>query len=624
MNQPPNSQIPMHDSLDEPMFESDESQDIADSDGGDGDGDVDGDSDDFTPSVLQDDHLAMDSYGRFRYVGGAPNKLLIDAVRATSKPAESPQGPSLFSPSPMREKYTTAPLPFFTPGIVWPSLPYIPQPEQVPLPPRYIADVLVNLYFDQVQCIFPVLYRPRFMNQYQDLMNNSSSRNSAPEFLSVFFAVCAYSSSLMDPSSGQRFSGIEYYEKAVVLHCAGTGRSSIEQVQGLALLSLCASRWNTLAQGWKFAGQAVRAAQDLGLHVGLVSLFCSCPPSAIPAISSMLMYICKCPIDDNMTEPVAREQGRRTWWTVATLDCILSLCLGRPMIGLDLSNTCPLPMDLIDEDLEAYAENPEGDDFPSSDTAPLVGFIAFARLCVIFMKIYRLHQQERHNRQTRNIKRRQLARTKRQLLRKLEEWKTKLSSSVAFSSHESCTTASAAHRAMSVIISVVYSAAAQVKSRIPLVPLAKNFFKQLEAVLKHRKLYTRTYHPAIILLSASTSFPYLDFYCILRATAAIQPPPDIVEDVTSCVKLLTELETYWPPAQRSRAILQDLLCRTTDSSADRSIIENLEELQNVEALFPSLDPALLPYRSPLSIGNILLHEGFTHSPEIVRNEPNGI
>lgn len=266
-------QAPQPDNADVPMFESDESSDI-------GENESDDSSEDsacFTPSFLQDDNLAVDSYGRFRYIGGAPNTLMIEAVRATSTVAESPEELAISNvaacatSSPMRGKCTTAPLPFFTPGIVWPSLPYLPQPSQVPLPPRYIADVLVNIFFDQIHCTFPTLFRPQFMEQYYILMAGGPDSNTNPDFLSVFFSVCALSTSLMDHGSGQRFSGIEFYEKAVVLHYAGTGRSSMERVQSLSLLSLCAARWNILAQSWMFAGQAVRAAQDFGLHVGLVS-----------------------------------------------------------------------------------------------------------------------------------------------------------------------------------------------------------------------------------------------------------------------------------------------------------------------------------------------------------------
>jgi hypothetical protein len=246
--------------------------------GSDDDEDEDDDEGECSPSSALQGQVAMDSYGRFRYVGGAPNMLLIDAVRAISEAAEDPVPnvlTSAASPSspPIRGKYITAPLPFFTPGIVWPSLPYLPRPDQVPRPPRYIADLLVNIFFDQVHYTFPILYQPQFMRQYYNLMRERPNTSPESGFLSVFFAVCAYSSSLMDQGTGQRFPGMEYYEKAILLHYAGTGQATIEQVQCPALLALCSARWNTLAQSWKFAGQAVRAAQDLGFHIGFVSVF---------------------------------------------------------------------------------------------------------------------------------------------------------------------------------------------------------------------------------------------------------------------------------------------------------------------------------------------------------------
>jgi hypothetical protein len=62
---------------------------------------------------------------------------------------------------------------------------------------------------------------------------------------------------------------LQYYQSAILLHFKSSGEGSIEQFQCLALLSMCLAGWNALAQSWKFAGQAVRSAQNLGLHVGL-------------------------------------------------------------------------------------------------------------------------------------------------------------------------------------------------------------------------------------------------------------------------------------------------------------------------------------------------------------------
>lgn len=40
----------------------------------------------------------------------------------------------------------------------WPDLVrFLPLPENLSRPPRYVADILIRLYFDELHCAFPVL-----------------------------------------------------------------------------------------------------------------------------------------------------------------------------------------------------------------------------------------------------------------------------------------------------------------------------------------------------------------------------------------------------------------------------------------------------------------------------------
>jgi hypothetical protein len=199
--------------------------------------------------------------------------VMIEALKSLSPAAA--EGNSPLSPAESRRSekgnISNLELPFFVRGVTWPELPYLPKAEQLVRPPRYISDLLINLYFDQLHFTMPVLYKQHFMQRYNILMNERSASNVDSGFLSVFFAVCACASGLLprEPGSSPMHTGLQYYQSAILLHFKSTGEGSIEQVQCLALLSMCSAGWNTLAQSWKFAGQAVRAAQDLGLHVGL-------------------------------------------------------------------------------------------------------------------------------------------------------------------------------------------------------------------------------------------------------------------------------------------------------------------------------------------------------------------
>jgi hypothetical protein len=206
-------------------------------------------------------------------VGGATSSLLIDAVKSLS-PGQSAdsESPGMLSVNrSIGDHESTSQsleIPLFVHGQRWPDLPHLPKADQLSRPPHYIADLLVNLYFDQLHFTFPVVYKPHFIACYKQMNAVRDSEPPDRKFLSVFFAVCACASSLL-PSNGKSstFAGLDYYEKALLLHYSTTGEASLERVQCLALLAMCSAGWNTLTQSWTFAGQAIRAAQDLGMHL---------------------------------------------------------------------------------------------------------------------------------------------------------------------------------------------------------------------------------------------------------------------------------------------------------------------------------------------------------------------
>lgn len=201
-------------------------------------------------------------------------------------------------------------------------MPWKPKPEDLLPPPQYIADLLISLYFDKLHYTFPVLFRPHFMRRYQKLLKARRDCSSPKHrrFLMVFFAVCACSSSLLPSSSGGELPGIEYYQKALLIFYDSTGEASLERVQCLALLSMCSAGWNTLSQSWNFAGQAVRAAQDMGLHLSHLSVCflhrILCRVTNDREISSLP----RDPVKNRHDEFIRLQVSQRVWWCVYTLD----------------------------------------------------------------------------------------------------------------------------------------------------------------------------------------------------------------------------------------------------------------------------------------------------------------
>ncbi|KAL3434585.1 hypothetical protein BDV09DRAFT_204598 [Aspergillus tetrazonus] len=273
-----------------------------------------------------------------RYIGGATNKLMIEAVQSLSTGGSSKPAPS------KDNEGNEISLPFFIQGQVWPELPYLPRPQDLSRPPQYVSDLLVGIYFDQLHYTFPILYKPDFMRRYQ-LMNaaNGARRETVVGrgFLSVFFAVCACASSLLPRASGSSsLPGIEYYQKALLLHFASSGEVFLEQK---------------------------------GVSLGT----------------------------PKPTEYVETQVARCTWWSVFTLDCLMSTCLGRPMATDEAECCCELPFDISNEDLEhgipplpAELKNPSDLPLPSS---PMTGFLAFTRLCRIAARIHRFYSTNPHH-----------------------------------------------------------------------------------------------------------------------------------------------------------------------------------------------------------------------------------
>ncbi|CAG9952688.1 unnamed protein product [Clonostachys rosea f. rosea IK726] len=327
--------------------------------------------------------LVPDSYGRLRFIGGASNELLVQAIQsltpASSTNSESPSfcTPGQTGPTPM-ERRVSIEIPLFVHGLQWRELPHLPKPEELNLPPRYVADMLVGLYFNQFHYTFPVLYKPHFMDQYRQLYIVRKETGWDRNFLSVFFAVCACASSLVaSDGNNSTFPGLEYYERALLVHYSTTGQATMERAQCLALVSMCCAGWNTLSLSWHFAGQAVKAAQDLGMHLGRLA-----------PVSGHSM-------NDTGVSSLEAEISRRIWWSIYGLDRVTSICLGRPMAINDCDCCCDLPMPVADEELEAACNRatPFDDGLPA--TSPLSGFLAFAQLCQISGKVHSLQSPTR-------------------------------------------------------------------------------------------------------------------------------------------------------------------------------------------------------------------------------------
>ncbi|KAL2811091.1 hypothetical protein BJX63DRAFT_422580 [Aspergillus granulosus] len=466
-------------------------------------------------------HMVADSYGRLRYVptrtlitsshnkdhryiGGAANNLMIEAIQNLSPGDASKHAPSA--------EDGEVSLPFFIQGQIWPELPYLPRANDLGRPPRYVSDMLVGIYFDQLHYTFPILYKPDFMRRYHHL--NTAKRDDTIDrgFLSVFFALCACASSLLPRSTGcSSLPGIEYYQKALLMNFASTGEAFIEQ-KGVS--------------------------------------------SGTP----------------NSAEYIESQVARCIWWSVFTIDCLMSICLGRPMASDEADCCCDLPFDISNEDLEHFGV-PHNPSPPA--LSPMAGFLAFTRLCRIAARVHRFYSSNRmRGRDTLMNDWTRLLPTIEDLIRALDDWLQELPNEIRFSAN--VTTQNGPHLTMCVVVFILHSATIMNLYR----PLAAHYIPATQS-------------PEGLNLSASIANPSSE--CINAARSCIQAAELIRErvapshhlafcvqyltvsgilllsmtdeenalallpDVHNALRFLGDLETIWPGASRSRVILDKLL-----------------------------------------------------------------
>ncbi|KAL4759037.1 fungal specific transcription factor domain-containing protein [Aspergillus foveolatus] len=451
-----------------------------------------------SPRLLDGDLTDIISWRR--YIGGATNKLMIEAVQRLS-----PGGSSKPAPSKDNEGNEIS-LPFFIQGQVWPELPYLPQPQDLSRPPQYVSDLLVGIYFDQLHYTFPILYKPDFMRRYQ-LMNaaNGARRHTVVGrgFLSVFFAVCACASSLLPRASGSSsLPGIEYYQKALLLHFASSGEKRV----------------------------------SLGTP--------------------------------KITEYVETQVARGTWWSVFTLDCLMSTCLGRPMATDEADCCCELPFDISNEDLEhgippppAELEDPSDLPLPYS---PMTGFLAFTRLCRIASRIHRFYNTNRiRGRDVTLITGEDwsaLLPTLNGFVRELDEWLQELPNEIRFSAN-----LTQSGPILTIPLAAYYS---EGQTRATSLSNFRNFSPTLANPSAECINAARSCIQAAELIRERVAPSHYLAFCVqyltisgimLLSMADDDTSPTLLPDVENALRFLGDLEAIWPGASRSRLILDRLL-----------------------------------------------------------------
>nr|XP_019010220.1 uncharacterized protein I206_04688 [Kwoniella pini CBS 10737]OCF49001.1 hypothetical protein I206_04688 [Kwoniella pini CBS 10737] len=249
----------------------------------------------------------------------------------------------------------------------------LPPVHEVQYPPPDEAQKMIDAYFLEVHPSLPVVLEHEFRKEFKEVMD-TRARGALPTqgtFLAVVFAMFALGERVLDHEDtvlpGEAEAGVIWFERAQILHYTCLKDLNIKQVQCLTLMAAFQASVNAMPMSWLLAGQALRVAQDLGLHRSTSRL----------------------PI------PFAEKQLRsRCWWAIYGLERMMSISLGRPLGVDDLDIDVAYPAEIDDEGLErmSYESTPSSalSSVEEALGSTMSGFIALTKLCKIAGKVAHL------------------------------------------------------------------------------------------------------------------------------------------------------------------------------------------------------------------------------------------
>ncbi|CEJ91488.1 hypothetical protein VHEMI07196 [[Torrubiella] hemipterigena] len=201
------------------------------------------------------------------------------------------------------------------------------------LPALEEAKPYIDAYFSTIHVAYPFIPQALFIEAYQTIggpdTQSACSRGVKTALTYTVCAIGAYYTSLLGHEEKEDMRHEKYFSTALRLAPTATIERSVTQISLLLarcfyLLVVCRTE-----SCWTMLGQAVRAAQSIGLHV-------------------------ETDATDNPTEAtlVEVEKRRRLWYSIYVLDRLLALQLGRPPAIHDDDYNVPLPSRVSDANID--------------------------------------------------------------------------------------------------------------------------------------------------------------------------------------------------------------------------------------------------------------------------------
>jgi len=265
------------------------------------------------------------------------------------------------------------------------------------LPPRDLANSLINVYFETVHPLFPIIYKGLFENQFEVLYQTQDPGKVAGKWLAIMnlvFAIGARHLSMIGENKADIWQHVTFFLRARLLGALDGGLvfeiATLQNVQAMGLTGMYLLASKQTNRSWNVAGLAIRLAYGMGLHLRNVA---------------------------STLNAGQKEMRVRVWYSVCYLEATLALITGRPS-GLQAHQSSALLPRSGDFDLE-------------SDPAQDAYFAALIKLSSIASEVIsqlystrsRLAMQKGWDRVRETMER---------LDRRLERWRSKLIPCLSF------------------------------------------------------------------------------------------------------------------------------------------------------------------------------------------------
>ncbi|KAI9036648.1 Zn(II)2Cys6 transcription factor [Aspergillus affinis] len=189
------------------------------------------------------------------------------------------------------------------------------------LPPGAIGDQLVDTYFRVVHPCFPIIGQAAFWGQYQSLRTTTAlpSRKWLVILNLVFAVTAKYMYHGNSSCKNRPHDSLVYFSRAWKLLISSTvlDAPDLQQVQIEGLTSFYLLSVGQINRSWRTCGVSICSAVAMGLNLRSES--------------------------DAITH-VSKETRYRVWWSLYTLDILLSVITGRPPSSNGDFCTTPLPL----------------------------------------------------------------------------------------------------------------------------------------------------------------------------------------------------------------------------------------------------------------------------------------